>query len=161
MVTVSADVGSVAADLQRLDRCLKLRYSESGDCWIVYRIHRNGEPCREDDPERTEELVLTAQECDQRIIKRLEFIDPQGRGGYKYADALEQASRDAKGQQRATYREKVENTAELVAHEIRRAEGARYKGDTTTVVPAVRCDGCGRVIPLNAFTGEGKKLCSS
>ena len=128
MVTITADIGGVAEDLRRLDKCLRLRYSESGDCWIVYRVHRNNEPCREDDPERTEELVLTAQECDNRIIKRLEFIDPQGRGGYDFVKEVERAARDQKEQERRSYREKVSEAAELVAHEIRKAEGARYKG---------------------------------
>jgi hypothetical protein len=128
MVTITADIGGVAEDLRRLDECLRLRYSESGDCWIVYRVHRDGEPCREDDPERTEELVLTAQECDQRIIRRLEFIDKQGRSNYDFAKDLEKVARDAKEAERQTYREKIEETAEVVAHEIRKAEGARYKG---------------------------------
>jgi hypothetical protein len=128
MVTVTADIGGVAEELRRLDKCLRLRYSESGDCWIVYRVHRNNEPCAEDDPERTEELVLTAQECDQRIIKRLEYIDPQGRGGYDFAKEIERVSREAKEQERQSYQEKFAETAELVAHEIRKAEGAKYRG---------------------------------
>src|SRR5271169_1619448 len=89
LVEISADSGGVAESIQRLDPCLRLRYAESSDCYIVYRVHRHGQPCRDDDPERTEELVLTAQECDQRIVKRLEFIDSQGRSGYDYAAELE------------------------------------------------------------------------
>ena len=128
LVTITADIGGVAESLRRLDPCLRLRYSEKADCWIVYRLHRHGEPCRDDDPERTEELVLTAQECDQRIVKRLEFIDSHGRGGYDYAREVEKAGRMAREAQRAQFRERVGEAAELVAHELRKAEGARYKG---------------------------------
>jgi hypothetical protein len=128
MVTITADVGGVAADIQRIDPCLKLKRSKSTGIYVVYRLHRNGEPCRDDDPERTEELVLTARECDQRIVSRLEFIDSQGRGGYDYADALERARRDREARERAVFHERIGGTAELAAHELRKATGDRYQG---------------------------------
>ncbi|HEX9007330.1 MAG TPA: hypothetical protein VF889_08540 [Bacteroidota bacterium] len=127
-VTVDADIGGVAADIKRLDPCLNLRYSESAGCFVVYRVHRNGEPCRRDDPERTEELVLTAQECDQRIVKRLEFIDPHGRGGYDYAQAVERAVLEAKENSRKEFRERLGDVAEQTAHALRKDLGERYKG---------------------------------
>lgn len=125
---VSSDTGGVAEQLRRLDPCLHLKYSERGECFIVYRVHRNNEPCRLDDPERTEELVLTAKDCDQRIIRRLEYIDREGRSGYDYAQALEDVNRRQKNQERYAFREQVGEAGEHVAHEIRRAEGAKYKG---------------------------------
>lgn len=128
MVTITADIGAVAEGIRRLDPCLHLKYSERSECFIVYRVHRDGVPCRLDDPERTEELVLTAQECDQRIVRRLEFIDPQGRGGYNYADALEDMAVQGREREREKFRETVGAAGEQVAHEIRRAEGAKYKG---------------------------------
>jgi len=128
MVLVTADIGGVAESIRRLDPCLHLKYSERGDCFIVYRVHRNGEPCRLDDPERTEELVLTAQHCDQRIVKRLEYIDPQGRSGYDYAQALEDVSRRQKTLERRSFRERIGEHAEELAHAVRKAEGAEYKG---------------------------------
>ena len=128
LVNIAADIGGVAESIRRLDPCLHLKYSERGECFIVYRVHRDGMPCRLDDPERTEELVLTALECDQRIVKRLEFIDPQGRGGYDYAQALEDVSRRAKRLEREAFREHVGGAAEEVAHEIRKAEGSPYRG---------------------------------
>lgn len=128
MVTITADVGGVAADLRRLDPCLRLRHSERTGVYVVYRLHRNGEPCRDDDPERTEDLVLTAQECDQRIVKRLEYIDPYGRGGYDFAREVERVSRGAKEQERVSFRERVSEAAELAAHELRKADGSRYRG---------------------------------
>jgi hypothetical protein len=128
MVTIPAEYGGVAADIARLDPCLKLRHSKSSDCFIVFRVHRNGEPCREDDPERTEDLVLSAVECDERIVKRLEFIDPQGRGGYDYAAELEKATLDAHRTRRQEFAERMGDTAEHVAHAMRRDLGERYRG---------------------------------
>ena len=128
MVTISADAGGVAEGIRRLDPCLRLRYSESGDCWIVYRVHRHGEPCADDDPERTEELVLTAQECDQRIVARLEFIDPHGRGGYDYAKAVERATLEARRQRKESFAERIGDTAERTAYALRKDLGERYRG---------------------------------
>lgn len=132
LVTITADIGGVAESIRRLDPCLHLKYSERGECFIVYRVHRNGEPCALDDPERTEELVLTAKDCDQRIVRRLEFIDPHGRSDYDYADALEDVNRRTKAMERHAFRERVGEATERVAHEIRRAEGAKYKGRVFT-----------------------------
>lgn len=123
LVTITADAGNVAESIQRLDPCLHLRYSESSDCWIVYRIHRHGWPCREDDPERTEELVLTAQDCDQRIVKRLEFIDSQGRSGYDYAAELEKSALRARDRAKKERQERFGEHAEKVAHALRKDLG--------------------------------------
>jgi hypothetical protein len=129
LVTITADAGGVADSIRRIDPCLRLRYSESGDCWIVYRIHRQGQPCAEDDPERTEELVLTAQECDQRIVKRLEFIDPQGRGGYDYAEELEKSALRARDRQRESRMERYGEVAEQTAYALRKDLGlGPYRG---------------------------------
>lgn len=130
LVTVTADAGGVAENLRRLDPCLRLRYSETADCWIVYRVHRNGESCGDDDPDRTEELVLTAQECDHRIIDRLEYIDSEGRGGYDYAKALEDGRRDRERRDRERFHEQIGQTAEQAAHALRRDLGERYRGRT-------------------------------
>jgi hypothetical protein len=128
VVTIPAEYGGVAADIARLDPCLKLRYSKSSECFIVFRVHRHGEVCREDDPERTEELVLSAVECDDRIVKRLEYIDPQGRGGYDYVAEIEKATLEAHKQRRAGFAEQVGETAEQVAHALRKDLGERYRG---------------------------------
>lgn len=128
LVTITADAGGVADSIRRLDPCLRLRYSESAACFVVYRVHRHGQPCADDDPERTEELVLTAQECDQRIVARLELIDSHGRGGYDYVREVEHAAVEARDRQRAEFHEQTGETAERVAHAVRRDLGERYRG---------------------------------
>lgn len=128
MVTVTADAGGVADSIRRLDACLRLRYSESADCWIVYRVHRHGQPCRDDDPERVEELVLTAQQCDHRIVARLQYIDSHGRSGYDYAAEVERAAVEAHRAQRYAFAERVGDGAERTAHALRKDLGERYRG---------------------------------
>lgn len=128
MVTIPAEYGGVAADIAQLDPCLKLRFSKSSECFVVFRVHRHGEPCRDDDPERTEELVLSAVECDDRIVKRLQYIDPQGRGGYDYAAEVERATLDAHRHRRESFAERMGDTAERTAHALRKDLGERYRG---------------------------------
>src|SRR5580704_855797 len=129
LVTITADAGGVADAIERLDPCLRLRYSEASDCWVVYRVHRHGWPCRDDDPERTEELVLTAQDCDQRIVKRLEFIDSQGRSGYDYAAELEKSALRARDLARRDRMERAGDVAERAAHALRKDLGlGSYRG---------------------------------
>jgi hypothetical protein len=70
MVEVPDDVTNVARDLAKIDPTLRLRYSETGNYFVVYQSTiRNGQP--------HDHLVLTAKDCDQRIVKRVrEIADP-------------------------------------------------------------------------------------
>lgn len=130
MVAVPADPLGVAEALRRIDKTLRLRYAEAGSppYWVVYRVHRNGEPCADDDPERTEELVLTAQDLDHRIVDRVEFIHPDGRGGYDFVAEVEKQNRDAERRRREKVRESVEEYGDQLAHAIRRDLGVTYRG---------------------------------
>lgn len=127
VVVIEADVGNVAADLRGIDPCLRLRYSEGGGHFVVYRVHRDGQPCRDDDPERTEELVLTARECDQRIVHRVRMIDSQGRGGYDFLKEVEKQTVGAYWDRRERFREKVRPLAEQAAHAARKDLGTKNR----------------------------------
>jgi hypothetical protein len=127
MVLISARESTIAADLQRIDRRLKLRFSEGGGYWAVFEQPEGGCPCPDPNCEHGH-LVLTAQECDDRIVQRIQYIDPQGRGGYSYADALEKATLDAHRKSRQEFLDHVEELGEQAAHAVRRDLGARYKG---------------------------------
>lgn len=119
MVLVPADVGGVAQELQRIDRSLKLRYSERQDYWAVYT---------ESDDGRETHLVLTAKECDHRIVKRVQEIDSHGRSGYDYAQALEHAALERRRLAKQRFDEQVGEAGELAAHAVRKDLGLRYKG---------------------------------
>lgn len=130
LVVVDRDAGGVAEDIRRIDPCLRLKVNPKvEDCWIVYRVHRDGQPCRDDDPDRTEELVLTARVCDQRIVKRLRYIDGYGRSGYDYAQALEDGRRAREKQEREERAEVQGTVAERTAHALRKDLGlGPYRG---------------------------------
>lgn len=126
-VTIDADVGGVVADIQRLDKTLRVRFAEAGrpPYYVVYRVHRNGDPCADDDPERTEELVLTAQDLDHRVVKRLQYINPEGRSDYDFAKAVEKQSK-ARGDIRLRrFREKIAEHAGEAQHALRKDLGQK------------------------------------
>lgn len=132
LVYVDEDVGGVAAALKRLDPCLRLVCNpDVEECWIVYRLHRDGRPIAPDDfgAGRREELVGTYRELDHRIVKRLEYIDPQGRGGYDFVKEVERKRVQQEKDRRHEFSEQVGEAAERTAHALRKDLGlGTYRG---------------------------------
>jgi hypothetical protein len=127
VVLISAEESTIAADLQRIDKRLRLSRNDKGGFWTVYEMPEGGCPCPKPDCEHGH-LVLTATSLDDRIVKRVEFIDPQGRGGYSFADALEQ-NRNARLRAERNEREEFYgDLGEKVAHALRKDLGEKYKG---------------------------------
>lgn len=130
-VIVDADVGGIAKQLKDWDPCLRLRVpreTKTGQLYVVYRLHRNGQPCRDDDPERTEEFVTSAEECDQRLVDKVMMIDPEGRGGYDFVKEVERNQQRAEQDRSKRVREKLEEHGDKLAWAIRKDLGARYQG---------------------------------
>jgi len=131
MVMISADAGGVAADLHRIDPCLKVRFAENArpPFWAVYHESPDG---------RDTYLVLTAKAyqnhsgvwegLDQRIVKRIEEIDPRGRSGYDFAKEVEHASATRREKASKRFAEQTGEYGELAAYVVRRELGERYKG---------------------------------
>lgn len=118
MVLVEADVGGVAAALQRIDQGLKLRYSEGGQYWCVEYESKDG---------REHYLILTAQECDHRIVHRLHEIDGHGRSGYDYVKELESASVERKQKAIERFRNHIAEHGAEAQHALRRDLGIKNK----------------------------------
>lgn len=131
LVLISADASSVAADLAKIDKSLKVRFAENGNppFWAVYR---------ESDDGRDTHLVMTCKAyqtssgtwagLDERVVRRIEYIDPQGRGGYDYAAELERRTVEGRERSRREFRDRMGDTAERTAHALRKDLGERYKG---------------------------------
>jgi hypothetical protein len=131
MVPIDKDAGGVAEDLHRIDPHLKVRFAEHGDppFWAVYWQSDDG---------RDTYLVLTAEAhqsdsgvwtgLDQRIVRRIEEIDPRNRSGYNYAKALERKDAQARAEHEHRFREQVGEIGEVAAHAIRKDLGSRYRG---------------------------------
>lgn len=121
MYTIDADVGGVAADLQDIDPGLKVKWHENGNP-PYYSVRYESED------RRSQQLILTAMELDQRIVERVRQIDSHGTSGYNYADELEKQDRKVREGRRAAFREKMGPVGEQAAHALRKDLGLRYKG---------------------------------
>lgn len=118
MVLIEADVGNVALDLHDIDPHLKLRYSEAGEYFVVYfeRMVDRDTP--------KQDVVLTAQDCDQRIVARVRQIaSPE----YDYVKDMERLDREADKRKRDEFRERIGEGAERLHFELRKAQGVRSK----------------------------------
>ena len=136
---ISAESCSVAADLQAIDRGLKVRFSERGECFIVRHEHHPGCPHNGDQGPGSSYLVLTAKAqrgrtgvwtgLDQRVVDRIRYIDPHGRSGYDFVRELEMNRIRGEEEREKAFRERVGEGAELAAFALRKDLGlGPYKG---------------------------------
>ncbi len=109
-VLIENDVGNVASDLQRISSDLKLRYSDIGDYYVVYREWMEGF-------ELKQKLVTTSTECDQRLVKRVEFITSDH---YNFAEEVDRMDREAEKAADKAFSEKVGEIGERLSHAIRK-----------------------------------------
>lgn len=94
MVAIDDDVSGVAAGLHAIDHHLRLRYSEAGGYFVVY-WKPDGEATAEEGGGGY--LVTTAQECDQRIVKRVQEVYYRcTRPGYSLAEEIDKQDAKAK-----------------------------------------------------------------
>jgi hypothetical protein len=130
MVTIDADVGGVAADLQRIDPHLKVRFGENGDppFWAVYW---ESDDCRTTDLVSTHTATLTRSGTysglDQRIVDRIREIDPHGRSGYDYAAEVEKQNRLVGERRKEAFREKVAEHGAEAQHALRKDLGVKSR----------------------------------
>jgi hypothetical protein len=125
LIQIEADVGNVAADLREIDPGLRLRYSELGEYFVVYHFTDLG------NGETKEQLVLTAQECDARIVHRVKEIDAQSRSGYDFTAELERVDREREKRIAERFRERIGEASQRLRHAIRKDLGIK----TTAHVP--------------------------
>jgi hypothetical protein len=128
-VLIDADVSTVAADLQKIDARLKVRFAESGrpPFFVVFLEERDAEGRTSQHLVLTQKAHLTASGTwaglDQRIVKRIEEIDAHGRGGYDYAKALERETLAREKRASGEFAERVGDGMERMAFGIRRELG--------------------------------------
>jgi hypothetical protein len=67
------------------------------------------------------ELILTAQEIDQRIVKRVELIDQHGRAGYDLVKEIER--QDAERDKPMRFDDETRDSIERRVHEMRKVAG--------------------------------------
>ena len=106
-VTITEDVGDVARRLHDISPKLILQWNEYGKYFVVIERAENGD----------ERLVFTAQECDDRIVKRAEQITSPS---YDFLAEVEQMDRQAEKEKDHKFSEQVGEVAEHMAHALRK-----------------------------------------
>lgn len=121
MVLIDDDIGNVAHDLHEIDPGLRLRYSEAGRYFVVY-WQEDGEE------DGNGHLVLTAEECDQRIIQRVKEIM---RESYDYVAELDKL--EEQKQKDADYKlsQQVGEASERLAFALRKERQVKNRAFVT------------------------------
>lgn len=112
-VQVEDDVQNVVNDLHKIDPHLRVRYSEAGEYFVVYWKPEN-------EPEGNGELVTTAVELDQRVVKLVqEGYWKAQQPGYSFADELDRIDKENEAKKDREFTEKHGEIYERLAHAIR------------------------------------------
>lgn len=129
MVMIEDDVQNVANDLRDIDPHLRLRYSEAGEYFVVY-----WKP--DDEDEGCGDLITTAVEIDQRIVKDVrEIYHRCSQPGYSFADEHERREDEAKRERDHALREANGELYERLAHAMRKDLGATNRAFIPADVP--------------------------
>jgi hypothetical protein len=133
---LSKDAGTVAGDLAAMDSGLEVRFAKHTSCWLIVHVSHPGCLHNGNVGDYGEYLVSSVQAhrgnsgvwtgLDDRLVTRFREIRPGG--SYDYAQALEDSTRRKHSSERAEFHERTGEAAELAAHEIRKAEGTKYRG---------------------------------
>jgi hypothetical protein len=115
-VVVDEDVGNVAAQIHEVDPSLGLQWNEKGEFFMV--VETIGEAGG-----YTERLVLTAKECDQRIVERVRQIASPD---YDYGAEMDRMDEQAKKDADHRFHEETGEVAEHLAHALRK--DLQYQG---------------------------------
>lgn len=113
LILITNDVGNVAADLRRISDDLRLRYSDAGDYYVVYREYL-------EDGIWKHTLVTTSTECDQRLVKRVEYINSPL---YNYAEEVDKLDKAADKAREDAFSEKIGEVGEKIAWAVRKDLG--------------------------------------
>lgn len=105
-ITISEDVGGVAAQLREIDPKLKLAWNDKGEFFYV----------AEDDG-REERLVFTARECDGRIVERARRIASES---YNLVAEMDQIDKGVERARDHAFSEKLGEAGERAAHALRK-----------------------------------------
>jgi hypothetical protein len=113
-ITIEEDVGDIARRVKEISHLLSLQWNEKGEFFAVVETTADG----------TERLVLTAQECDNRIVERVMRIADASYDFLAEVDAM-----DARAEREKAHRfsEETGEVGERLAHALRRDIQAKNK----------------------------------
>jgi hypothetical protein len=120
-VVISADSSATVAEIQKIDPTLRVRFSPRARMFAVYHDHTPVPPiltCR-----AYQNSSGTWEGLDNRVVRRLEYIDSHGRGGYDYVKALERETLAREERASRQFAERVGDGMERMGFDIRRELG--------------------------------------
>lgn len=120
-VIISADSSSTVAEIQRIDPTLRVRFSPRARMFAVYHEHTPVPPiltCR-----AHQNSSGTWEGLDNRVVRRLQYIDREGTGGYDYAKALERETLARAERASDDFAERVGDGMEQMGFAIRKELG--------------------------------------
>lgn len=111
LIVIESDVNNVATDIRSIHPDLFLRYNQQGGYFVV--LQDMGPNCRP-------HVVTTAQECDQRLVKRVKMIvSGTLNGTYDYGTEVDKQHDERDRANNAQFKENVGEVAEKLAWAIR------------------------------------------
>jgi hypothetical protein len=114
-VLIEEDVFDVARQLKAIDHSLRLRWSESGEHFVVYQLLES---------EDVEKLVLTAKELSPGIVERVRQITHPS---YDYVGEIDRMDKQAEKDKDDRFKEQTGEVGERLAHAVRKDLGATNK----------------------------------
>ncbi|MBS1863010.1 MAG: hypothetical protein JSS68_15015 [Actinobacteria bacterium] len=123
-IMIEDDVQGVANGLNRIDPHIKLRFSESGEHYVVYWSENPNATDEEDVDGNTTYLIFTAQDLDQRMVKKMEEVYWRNhQPGYSLADEVDKLDAADKKRKESQFTEEHGEMYERLAHAMRKELG--------------------------------------
>ena len=114
LVSIEGDLLEVVAQVKDISPDLSVRWSVAGEYFAVFERTKEGK----------DELVLTTQQLDQRIVERLRLLCSKE---YSYAKEVDRMDKEAERKADQKLHEEVGERGEVLAHALRKDFGAKPK----------------------------------
>lgn len=120
-VIIGADSSSTVAEIQRIDPTLRVRFSPRARMFAIYHEHTPVPPiltCR-----AHQNSSGTWEGLDNRVVRRLQYIDGHGTSGYDYVKELERETLRRERRASDEFARRTAEHAERLAFELRKELG--------------------------------------
>lgn len=130
LVEISGDVQGVADGLNRIDKHIRLRFSETGGYFVIYWMPDGCEP-------GDGYQIFTAQELDLRIVGKMEEVYHRCRQpGYSFSEELEKTEKKLKADEEHEWQESHGEMFEKLAFGLRKDLGYDKGSISTFIEPS-------------------------
>jgi hypothetical protein len=126
-IVISADSSTTVAEIQRIDPTLRVRFSPRAGLFAVYHEHTPVPPILT--VRAHQNASGTWEGLDERVVRRLRYIDGHGTSDYDYAAELQRETLGRAKRASHEFAERTGDAGERMAFDIRRELGlGAYRG---------------------------------